>query len=342
MPGVVTMFKGHVRAIEAASVTALAANAAGDAAAVVAVPVRGHIGVLGFRSRLFIRRHGQPTFRKVADIGKRTVGRSPAALAVNGPGDVLVAWDDRESVRALVVSAAGRVAAQQRLGRGGSAWVGASRMVGSIDGTRRMLVAWLAQRVGEGNYAGSPGTVTYAYASPSKPFGTAKIVQSGLPKGIDRGIGPPGVQATLLRKDAVVSWTGYTAGRFAVRAVDVTSGRPSAAVDLSPPGTDAQLRGMAVGPRGGLVVAWSSNARLGANPTPPPGVYAMARAAGATAWGPLETIATTSTREFVPGGLPLAADPVTGRAVVMWSDPVGAMPVALTTHASVRTTPDVG
>jgi hypothetical protein len=154
--GVVTKYKGHVRDIEPATVTALAGNAAGDAAAVVAVPVRGHIGVLGFQSRLFIRRHGQSSFRKVADIGKRTVGRSPAALAVNGPGDVLVAWDDRQSVRALRVSAAERVGSAQRLGQGGSAWVGASRMVASLDATRRMLVGASARATTPDRRASSP------------------------------------------------------------------------------------------------------------------------------------------------------------------------------------------
>jgi hypothetical protein len=342
--GVITHFRGSVRTIEPATVTALAANPAGDAAVVVAVPVRGHISVLGFRSRLFVRRHGQSTFRKVADIGARTVGRSPAVVAVNGSGDVLVAWDDRQSVRARVVSAGGHLGTEQRLGRGGSAWVGASRMAASIDGTHRMLVAWLAQRVGEGNYAGSPGIVAYAYASPHKPFAAAKVVQSGLPKGFDRGIGAPGVQATLLRTDAVVVWTGYSAGRFTVRSVNVTSGRPSAPVDLSPAGADASLQGSSVGPAGGVVVAWASSARSGTTPAPPPGVYARVRPAGATTWGALETITTMVGGDFVPGGVPLAANPVTGQAVVLWSDPVTAAftPAPLTTHSSVRRNPDLG
>lgn len=328
---------------QAATVTALAANPAGDAAVVVAVPVRGHAGILGFRLRLFIRRHGQSSFRKVADFGRRTTGRSPAALALNGTGDVLMAWDDRVSVRAVVVSANGKVGAEQRLGQGGSAWIGASRMSASIDGTRRMLVAWLAQRVGEGSYAGRPGIVAYAYASPHKRFGAAKVVQSGLPQGYDRGIGAPGVVATLLRRNALVTWTGYAAGRYAVRAVDVTSGRPSAPTELSPPGTDAYLNDVAVGPRGGLVVTWSSIARAGTTPAPPAGAYARARAADSTVWGAVETLATMGTGSFLPGGVPVAADPVSGRAVALWSDPVVVgPPAALVTHSSVRSNPDAG
>jgi hypothetical protein len=326
-------------------VTALAANTAGDAAAVVDVPVRGHISVVGFRPRLFVRHRGQPAFRRVADLGRRTVGRHPAAIALNGAGDVLVAWDDRDSVRARVVSAAGRVGAERRLGRGGSSWLGAARMVASMDANRRMLVAWLAQRIGGLGSAGGPGMVAYAYAPAHQRFGAARVLQGNLPRGMDRGIGPPGVQATLLRDGAAVVWTGYTAGRFAVRAVDVRSGRPSAPVNLSPAGTDARLRSMAIGPRGALVVAWSSSGRVGTSPTPPPGLYVRARAAATTTSGPLETIVTIAPGDFVPGGVPLAADPVTGRTVMLWSDSVTTAPGppgALTTHSSVRTSPDAG
>jgi hypothetical protein len=308
------------------------------------VPVRGHISVVGFRPRLFIRHRGQPAFRRVADLGRQTVGRHPAALALNGAGDTLVAWDDRDSVRARMISAAGRVGAEQRLGRGGSTWLGAATMVASMDANRRMLVAWLAQRIGGLGSAGGAGIVACAYAPAHQRFGAATLLQSNLPRGMDRGIGPPGVQAALLREGAVVVWTGYSAGRFAVRAVDVRSGRPSAPVDLSPAGTDAWLRGMTVGPQGGQVVAWASSSRPGTSPTPPPGLYARARAA-ATTWGPLEMVVTMGAGDFVAGGVPLAADPVTGRTVVLWSDPVTntpGPPGALTTHSSVRTSPDAG
>jgi hypothetical protein len=160
---------------------------------------------------------------------------------------------------------------------------------------------------------------------------------------MDRGIAPPGVQAALSRDGAVVVWTGYTAGRFAVRAVDVRSGRPNALVDLSPAATDATLRSMAIGPRGGLVVAWTSSGRPGTSATPPPGLYVRSRAAATTTWGPLETIVTMAAGDFVPAGVPLAADPDTGRTVMLWSDPVTTAPGpsgVLTTHSAVRTSPD--
>ena len=104
-----------------------------------------------------------------------------------------------------------------------------------MDADRRMLVAWLAQRIGGLGSAGGPGIVAYAYAPAHQRFGAARVLQGNLPRGMDRGIGPPGVQAALLRGGAVVVWTGYTAGRFAVRAVDVRSGRPGAPVTSRTP-----------------------------------------------------------------------------------------------------------
>ncbi len=299
----------------AAAVTALAANPAGDAAAVVSVPVLGRVNIAGHESRLFLRRRGQSSFRKVADIGVQTFGKSPAALAVNAMGDVLVAWDDRTSVRARLVSASGRIGREQRLGQGGSAF-GGERLVAAMDGTRRMLVAWMAQSAGEST-AGGPGIVALAYASPYKAFRPAQVVQRNLPRGWDRGIGGPAVQAALLRDRGVVLWTGYTGGRYAVRTVDVTSGRASSPRELTPAGVGAQLRGMAFTPRGGTVAAWSRWCGEGATPpTVLPGLYAVARAAGGTSWGPAETVAPTVD---CPGPV-IAANPVSGQAVLLWED----------------------
>jgi hypothetical protein len=327
----------------AAIVVTLAVNAAGDAAAVVSAPVKGRTRVTGYQARLFIRRRGQSSFRRIIDLGPKTIGRSPAALAVNAPGDVLVSWDDRTSVRARLVTAAGRVGGAQRLGPGGSAWVDGSRMSAAIDASRRMLVAWVAQRVGEGGFAGRPGIVALAYASPYKSFRPAQVTQRNLPTGADNAIGLPGVVAGLLRDRGVVAFEGDVDGRRAVRTVDVRSGKAGTVHDLSPAGTVARLRGLAIGPRGGTVVSWWGSAGT----APPAGVFAVARAAGTTDWGPLETIGETA----APAGAPdpvngaLAADPVSGRAVMLWSDvpvpgPAATAPPPVPARYSVRASAD--
>jgi hypothetical protein len=304
-------------------VTALDANAAGDAAAVVSIPVRGRVRVAGYKSWLFTRRRGAASFRKRLQIGRQTVGMSPAALDLNGSGDVLVAWDDREDVRARTITASGTIGREQRLGQGGSADVFGGRMSAAIDPTRRMLVAWVAQRVGQGNNAGSPGLVALAYASPSRSFGRAQILQRDLPTGANRAILGPGVRATLLRDRGVVVWSGFAGGRFAVRAVDVVSGRARAASTLSPSTVDARLRGLAVGPRGGLVATWSSTGAAG------PGLFAVPRAPGAPTWAAAENVVTTAAGDAgLPGDAPVAADPVSGVTVALWSDPLPTGPPA--------------
>ncbi|MGZ4279444.1 MAG: hypothetical protein ACXVFK_18405 [Solirubrobacteraceae bacterium] len=324
-----------------AMVAALAANASGDAAVVVSVPIAGRRTVAGFQSRLFIRRRGQSSFRRVADIGPRTVGPSPAALAVNPPGDVLVAYDDRKSVSARLITASGKVGKTQRLGQGGSA-LRNDRMVAAMDATRRMLVAWMAQRVGEGNYAGSPGTVAIAYASPGKGFRPAQVVERGLPIGANRAIDGPAVQAALLRDRGVVLWTGFASGHTVVRTADVTNGRAGAPVLLSPAATGARLEGLAAGPRGGTVAVWFDTTGALGSTSPPPatGVSAAARPAGATAWGPVETVAAPAQGSPVVDA-PVAASPVSGQTVLLFSDPLppGPPPVTMAARFSLRAGP---
>jgi hypothetical protein len=317
----------------AAVVTALAANPAGDAAVVVSVPVRGHLRVRGYQSWVFVRRHGQSAFKRVLAIGRETVGSSPAALAVNGPGDVLVAFDDRTSVRARLITAASKVGREQRLGQGGSAFVYGGRMVATMDGTRRALVAWMAQRVGEGSYAGSPGIVALAYAPPHSAFGPAQVVQRNLPKGFNRGIVGPAVQTALLGSRGVVVWTGYASGRYVVRFFDVTSGQASSARELSPAGSDALLRGLAVTSRGGLVATWSTTIQR-----QPSALYAAARPAGAATWGPIETVTSTGPDPAL-GSAVITASPVSGQAVLLWSDPVPPGIAAIPVRFSARPTP---
>jgi hypothetical protein len=310
-----------------AVVTALAANTAGDAAAVVSVPVRGRTRIAGYQSRVFMRRRGKQSFQRVTDIGRLTVGHSPAALAVNAPGDVLVAWDDRKRVSARLITSTGSVQAVQELGEGGSPFFAGERLVAAMDNTRRMMVAWMAQRVGgESNSSGGPGTVNLAYARPYKVFGSPQVLQRGLPTGEGRAITGNAVAATLLRNRGVVLWIGYANGRNLVRTVDVKSGKATSPVDLSPAGTSGQLQGFAVGPRGGTVAVWTSytRSRSGPLPDPPPGLYAVARGADAVKWGAVEQIATTDAQGFLPADALVAANPVSAETVVMWSDPLPA------------------
>ena len=308
-----------------AVVTAVAANPAGDAAVTVSYPMlsRKRTTVVGFRNRLFIRPRGGTTFQRKLDYGRQTVGSSPSALAINGPGDVLLAWDDRKAVRTRLISSEGKIGAEQRLGTGGSPWIGApsTRIVASIDSTRRMLVAWLAQRAGSSGNAGGPGIVAAAVASPGKSFGRQQTLEANLPRGDGTLISGTAVQAAILRDRSVVTWTGAENRQFVVRTADIVSGRAGASTRLSAAGAQSELQGLAVGPRGGALVVWRSD-------TGTPGHYASARAAGTSAWGATETITSAtetinSAQEYAPPtGALVASSPVSGQALVLISDPI--------------------
>ena len=296
--GVKNHFRGNVRSIEPPTVTVLAANTAGDAAAVVEVPVRGHISVVGFRPRLFIRHRGRPAFRRVADLGGRTVGRHPAALALNGAGDVLVAWDDRDSVRARVVSAAGRVGAEQRLGGGGSSWLGAARMVASMDADRRMLVAWLAQRIGGLGSAGGP--VSSPTPSPGASALRCREGAAGRPApGMDRGSARPGSRRRCCA--GAPWWCGRATRPGASPCAPWTCG-PAARAPRWTSRPPAPTPGCAAWPSVGAA-GWSSRGRAAvvrARARRRRRASTSGRRRSTTTWGPLETIVTMAAVDFVP------------------------------------------
>jgi hypothetical protein len=118
----------------------------------------------------------------------------------------------------------------------------------------------------------------------------------------------------------------------------VTAGRASNVRDLSPPTVGARLQGLAVGPRGGTIVAFVTGAkRNNANPKPPLALNAIARAADSRAWGPIENVTTpTGTDDIIASDALITADPVSGQSVLMWSDPLQSAPNPIPVKYSVR------
>lgn len=306
--------KGVLADPGAATATALASNATGVAAVTVSIPVVGRTRVIGYRSRLFVRWRGQSLFRRVLDYGKQTVGSSPSALAINPTGDILLAWDDRTSVHARLITAGGKIGTEQRLGLGGSAYLGPSftRIVASIDSTRRMLVAWLAQRAGSSGNAGGPGIVAASVASPGKPFGSQITLESGLKQGDRALISGTAIQAAILRDRGVVTWDGWQGSTRVVRTADLVGGRAQGARLLSTAGVSSWLQGLAVGPRGGTVAVWSAEGQ---------GLLAAARAGGTSNWDGTETVAPGADTTGMTDAL-VAGSPVSGDTVVLASAPV--------------------
>jgi hypothetical protein len=70
----------------------------------------------------------------------------------------------------------------------------------------------------------------------------------------------------------------------------------------------------------------------------PSALYAAARAAGATTWGPIETVTSTGPDPAL-GSAVIAASPMSGQAVALWSDPIPPGIAAIPVRFSARPTP---
>lgn len=306
---------------------ALSANSSGDAAAVV----RG-LGKL----RLLMRAAGSGSFGKPATLGEsRRLGA--ASVAVNTAGDVLVAWEQNGVVYARMRSRSGSLGKRQQLGTGTQVQISST-----LDSTRRATVAWSSQRVSKGK-ALSPAVIAYAYASPGKTFGKRRVVETLNVSGAGKYLTAPAVHVALLRDRGMLAWTGYHAGHFTVKAADIANGTLRMPQNLSPPGVDAVLGDLAVGPRGGVAVAWLAgitghDPSTVADPTTglPAGqqrLYLSGRTPNAGAFASPEAVSAIQQIRTPPV---LAIDPVSARLIALWQ-PIG-QPITYATRTPIEPT----
>jgi hypothetical protein len=268
---------------------------------------------------LVVRRPGHPFGRAVR------LGRGPTisgAVAVNTRGDVLVVWErplsgvtGARGIYARVRTSGGQLSKTRRLGTS----VPAVSISAALDDARHAVVAWLGQRVSEGD-VGSPATIKYAAARPGQPFGPERTVEVVDVTGTGRYVTAPGVRAAIGADGrALLAWTGYQDGRFVVRAAPVSDGVLGDAQIVSDPSADSVLAALSTGPHGEAVVLARQGIR-GADPAPPSGgitLTAAARAAGQATFGPVEIVHASTSFVDVPG---VAFDPIHDSAVAVWSD----------------------
>jgi hypothetical protein len=230
---------------------------------------------------LWIRRGGQ-AFRRVLTIRPGPFARD-TAVAVGPRGDVLVVWQEQRAIRARHVSRGGRVGPEWTLGHGVQSALQANLAAG------RMEVAWMSQRVGEGD-AHTPARVAYASAPRGGRFGRPRTVGRSSPTGTGRYVKRPGVRLEPAGGGrSVLAWTDYDGERFRVRTADVTDGAVGTPARLTPPGDDFVLGDLAVSAQGAVLVLSLSGTR-GNDPSGAQRVLASVRAAGAPAFGPSELV----------------------------------------------------
>ena len=230
------------------------------------------------------------------------------AVAVNGSGDVLAAWDRSGTVESRMYSGRShRWAPVKTLGK----VTAALHMSVAIGADRRAIVAWVDQPVNEGG-TNKAATFSVTARSATRGFLAAKQVDVYPDLTI---VGGTAVRAAYTSDGrGIVAWTG----RSGVRAVLVNGRSIGAPQDLGPAGADESqdargLYDLAVSPNGQAVVTMVAGLD-GTNNQ----VLAAPLAAGSTAFGPAETVSPAQPFLQQPS---VAFDPKTGQAVVAWQVP---------------------
>src|SRR3954451_2894888 len=242
------------------------AGSPGGGVALVTGTSRGH------RERIVWVRKGSSVRRALTiSVGDRARG---AAVAVGRKGDVLVVWEDRHRVFTRHIGPSGSIAPVHDLGAGVQ-----SSLQAAFDDSGRQEVAWLSQRVDEGD-ALTPATISYTSAAKGHGFTRAVVIGGDDPVGTGRYVTAPGVRLVPSGTDSsVLALTVYDGSNFRAATANAAGGRVQPIQTVSPEGEDAVLGDLAYARAGGTLVLWRSGT-AGNDPRGPQRVFASYRPAG--------------------------------------------------------------
>jgi hypothetical protein len=286
---------------------ATAVNDGGDAAVVYSRCVGRRCST---RSVLATFRRRGRAFSAPVVLARRT-GYPVAAVALDARGDAIVAWIQHRAkgrgndVRARMRRAGGALT-KVRLA-GPTAPVPTIAVTLSPD--RRGVVAWFSEAVGEGS-VGGPLTVSEAQVDSRGAIGGRRMLDAGMPSGHGEADAVRGARLrAILGADGVTTfaWTGFADGHYVVRAERLE--RDVGQVEtLSPATADAQLIDLAADSAGDALAVWASVPGT----TTAPGVAAVIRPAGSTAFGTPQLVLTGADASGTAAG----AIAPNGRAIV--------------------------
>jgi hypothetical protein len=293
--------------------TQLAANAAGDMAVVGLTQTRaGDLRTLA--PTMVARRHGR-FGRPIRLAGGSRHYTGAFDVAINGRGDVLIAWQRGRTMYARIRIAGGRPGPAVRLGRSGNAQISVW-----LAGDRSATVAWEARDL-------NATEVRAARALPGGHF----LRRATLLEHFDGHIAAatcagPSREAQLLRVagarsgQPVVAWTARESGQLVVRAAMGSGRRKFRFTPLAySPALNSCINAVAVSRDGSGTVLWSQSTRregvvdlLAASQALPGGAYAAPDAVAEGA---------------VPGAA-LTIDPISNRLVAAWATAEGEVRVS--------------
>jgi hypothetical protein len=278
------------------TVDAVAGNTAGTAAFVTAQDS-------GHRQRIVWVRANGATKRVLTISVSAEAGA--AAVSVGSKGDVLVVWQDKDKVFSQHIGPTGHAASAHTLGSGVE-----GNLQALYDASGRQEVAWLSQRVGEGD-AESPATISYTSAASGHNFTKAKVIGQSSITGTGRYVASPGVRLVASGTDSsVLAMTVYDGANFRVQVATVAAGSVQTPQSVSPAGQDNILGDLAYARTGGTLVLWTTNTR-GADPVGAQSIVATTRPTGQTAFTAPQQVTGPQT----PYGTSAVVNAVTGSAL---------------------------
>jgi hypothetical protein len=264
---------------------------------------------------------GGGTLRRVLTIRVSSRARG-AAIAIGSHGDLLVANEDNHLIYSRHIGPTGHAAPGHRLGAGVQ-----SEIEARYDDSGRQEVAWMSQRVDEGD-AVTGAIASYTSAAKGHDFTKAVVIGRDDVTGTGRYVALPGIRLAGSGSDSsVLAFTIYSGGHFRVQVANAVAGRVQAPATMPvAEGDDVILGDLAYARAGGTVVLWRSGTRGADSNGNPQRVFAAVRPGGAAAFGAAEAVSpavdptTPATRDATSVvTAPVAAvDPVTGTAVAGW------------------------
>jgi hypothetical protein len=280
--------------------------------------------------RLLIRRPNGRGFVQAFGTTVGSQGRG-ATVAVGAKGDVLMIWENAHHIFARHVGPSGGVGAVHHIGDGVQAHLQAA-----VESGGRLMVAWVSQRVNEGE-AATPATLLFATAAPGKAFNKARQLESVGVNGTGRSVSDPAVRL-VTGGASLLAWTGFDAAssHFVVRVMPINGGHTSAPQTVSDPAVNAVLGDVSVDVDGSAGVIWRTGVAGADGDGTAQQVQAVVRSSPTQPFGAPETIAAPVDGGTLPFAPRIALAPSTGAALAEYGEFAG---TSSTFHVAARPAP---
>ncbi|WP_445151010.1 hypothetical protein [Baekduia sp. Peel2402] len=266
--------------------------------------------------RLLIRRPDGRGFVQAFSTKVGSQGRG-ATVAVGAKGDVLMVWENEHHIYARHVGPSGSVGSVHHVGDGVQ-----SHLQAAVEAGGRLMIAWVSQRVGEGD-AHTPASVYFVTAAPGKAFNKARHLEDVGVEGTGRYVSDPAVRL-ITGGASLLAWTGYDAAssHYVVRVASLSGGHVGTAQNVSGTSANAVLGDLSVDDDGTAAVIWRTGI-AGADPdNGPQSIAAATRATPSAPFGAPETIASapaavtgSATNTSFPYTPQITLAPTTGAAL---------------------------